>query len=169
MSARNVFYEELAKQGINVTNIEKIEIRKGKTFLVYLKNGIELKIKEPYLVKLAKIASSPEESLDSVYSREQLLKRLYGMQVIYKGLNKSFFEFAMDNAEKNEKELANEVEKLEKKFSLRDEEFREGLKIVNYKDIIERERFGISFDEYMKERENTTTQELLDELVERKF
>lgn len=169
MSARNAFYEELGKQGISVDSIAKIEIRKGKTLLVYLKDGVQLKIKEPYLVKLAKIASSPEESLDSVYSREQLLKRLYGMNVVYKGLTEPFVKFALENAGKNEKELAREVEKAEKEFCVEDEIFREGLKIVNYKDIIEKEGYGLSFDEYIKERMKATTQELLEELAERRL
>jgi len=88
MSITNLFEEEVEKElkkvGLNLTDVKSYE-RVGKEKLVlHLKTGIDYKINNPYLTRLAE-AKTNEEILVYSLSRDALLARLYALENIFKG------------------------------------------------------------------------------------
>jgi hypothetical protein len=88
MSITNLFEEELERElkrmGLTLSDVKSYE-RKGEGKLVlYLKTGQEIRIDNPYLVRLAE-AKTHEEILASSLSRGALLARLFALENIFKG------------------------------------------------------------------------------------
>jgi transcriptional regulator with XRE-family HTH domain len=172
MSTRDAFYEELERYGVDRSTIKKVEIKvereRGPTLLVYTheKPKKPIEISEAYILRLAKLATL-ETPLDEVLPRDQLLKRLYGIKTIFEGMTVPFSNFLHETKKLSTKEVAEELEKLEKKYSITDQSktYQEGLKIRILKKLTE--EFGIPFrhfEEVIKE-EYPTTENLLNTLA----
>lgn len=164
MSTRDAFYEELERYGIDRSRVKKVEIKvereKGPILLVYLHDKPEepITIGEAYILRLAKLVAL-ETSLDEVLSRDELLKRLYGIKTIFEGMTVPFSNFLHETKDLSTKEIAEEVEKLEKKYLVAQKPkiYQEYLKIRIIKNLTE--RFGIpftDFEEVLKEGYPTT-------------
>ncbi|MDI6806476.1 MAG: hypothetical protein QMD14_01515 [Candidatus Aenigmarchaeota archaeon] len=167
MATRKAFYEELERYGIDISDISRIKIEKGSSVLIYV-NEKRVRIKEPYIVKLAKLATL-NIPLDSELTREQLLKRLYGIITVFKGESMRFSEFKRQKAKLSTEEIGKRLEELEKKYSVAEQTkiYRGGLEIRIYKKLVE--NFGLSFRDFEEEiiKESCpTTENLLNVLAE---
>jgi hypothetical protein len=168
MSVRDAVYEELERYGISPSRISRLVIKEGSRLLVYLKDERKpVKIEDPYLVRLAKL-STLNLPLDFELSREQLLKRLYGIKTVFGGMRIPFSKFVAQNEKVSSRELAEELENLEKKYSVSEQcrIYREGLEVAILKRLTE--MFGGSFKAYeeMLKEAHPTTENLLNALTE---
>lgn len=167
MATRNAFYEELQRYGIDASTVSKVEIKKGSSLVVYVDNK-EIKINDPYLVKLAKLATLNAQ-LDLELPRKQLLKRLYGVMTVFRGIIMPFSEFVYRNTGLSSKELAERLENLEREHSVTEEPemYRDGLKFRICRKLTD--EFGISFKDFEEIVKNSTTENLLSALTELYF
>jgi hypothetical protein len=165
MSTRNAFYEELERYGFDTLAISKVEIEKGSTLLVYIHNK-PVPIDDPSLVKLAKLATL-NVPLDSELSREQLLKRLYGIATVFEGMTTPFSKFVIRNTHLPTKKIAEKLEDLEKRYLAGElsKIYQEGLKIRICKKLTY--KHGISFKDFeeIMEESYPTTENLLNVLA----
>jgi hypothetical protein len=88
MSIVNLFEEELERElkrmGLTLSDVESYERKRKGKLVLYLKTGQEIRIDNPYLVRLAE-AKTNEEILASSLSRDALMARLYALENIFKG------------------------------------------------------------------------------------
>ncbi|MFH8109088.1 MAG: hypothetical protein QXO95_00905 [Candidatus Aenigmatarchaeota archaeon] len=166
MSIRSTFYEELVRYGIDPLEVVKIEFkksRKGTKVVVHTTNK-PINISDPYFVTLAK-ATALQVQLEKLFSRDYLLKRLYGIITVFEGKEMPFSEFLLLNAKVSTEEIAKRLEELERKYSVDKhlKDYKEGLKIRIYKKLAL--TCGISFRDFEKDNEDSTTENLIDVLA----
>jgi hypothetical protein len=118
MSIANLFEEELEKElkkvGLSLSDVESYE-REGKEKLVlHLKTGIDCRINNPYLARLAK-AKTNEEILVYYLSRDALLVRLYALENIFKG-RKEWNEFKEKYSSFSPSDLLRRIREIEKEY-----------------------------------------------------
>lgn len=167
MSVRKALFEELEKMGIDPSIIQRVEIRGGSTLLAYIMDNQTLKIKDPYLIRLAKLTSlyeTSDPSLDSNLSREEILGRLYGIGVVYKGTDIPFTEFCKKLVGKSNWELGQELDGLEEAHKI-DDKHTEFLKIKLYGSLLKQGGFGMSFADFSQSTEKFSTEDVLDLLT----
>jgi len=118
MSIVNIFEEklesELGKIGLGIDDVEKYETI-GNNLVLYLKNGYQVKINNPYLAKLAK-AKTNEEIITECISKKSLLARLYMLENIFIGKRK-WEDFLKKYASYTPRELFQRIRELEEKNS----------------------------------------------------
>lgn len=170
MSARSAFYEELERYGIDASTVSKVEFKKTKKGLAVVvhANNKPVTISESYFVKLAKLAAL-NAPLESVWPREHLLKRLYGIITVFEGKEMPFSEFAIRNASLSEREIAERLEELERKYSVdqQAQTYKDALKIRICRKLTY--EHGISFRDFEEDNRNSTIDNLVDALAKLYF
>lgn len=166
MSTRGTFYEEIRRYGIDPSEVVKVEFKKSKEgikVVVHTTNK-PITIADSYFVTLAK-AAALQAPLETLFSREYLLKRLYGITTVFEGKEMPFSEFALFNARLSTKEIAEKLEELERKYSVDEhlKEYKDMLKIRVYKKLAL--THGLSFKDFEKDNEEATTENLVDALA----
>ncbi|MEM5853437.1 MAG: hypothetical protein QXG39_02950 [Candidatus Aenigmatarchaeota archaeon] len=162
MSVREAFYEVLEKKyGIDKGDVAEYKVRR-KNVEVLLKNGKTLIFEDPSVVKMAKLSKLDLEGMH----KEDLVKQLYGIKVVFEGVNVPYNEFRESYKDKNLEEVVREVIGKEDKyfFSREDKEtYREMVKLLVQRKMIESGR-GLPIHIYA-ELDNMTLPELLDYLA----
>jgi len=87
MSVFDLFEEEVRKRleevGLDIGDVESYETR-GNSLILHLKTGQDVKINDPYLVKLSEIKTN-KEKIVYLLSEEALRARLYALENIFEG------------------------------------------------------------------------------------
>jgi len=87
MSIANIFEEELERElgetGLSIDDIENYETR-DRDLVLYLKNECQVRIKNPYLTRLAEIRINGEITAYGI-PKKKLLARLYMLGSIFGG------------------------------------------------------------------------------------
>jgi len=118
MSIVNFFEEELEKEireiGLSIEDVENYET-KGKNLVLHLRNGYQLRMKDPYLAKLIETKVN-EEAIPYTIPRESLLTRLYMLENIF--VSKiNWSEFLEKYASYTSRELFQRIRELEENNS----------------------------------------------------
>lgn len=152
--------EGLKKLGIDLPSNSQIEIIKGSKLRIPLYNGV-LTVSDPDLVRLAKLASS-DAPMEEYLSEREMLGRLYGLNVVYKGLYIPFSKFVKKMRGIDSKKLAAQIEELENKNPV-NINYRECLKSKICSELIKRERQTVPpFSDFMEELDHRPTDNLID-------
>jgi hypothetical protein len=162
MSVFNVFEEELLaylkKNGFDVSKDTRIryEVVGKNSLKVYLLEGLEVIIKDPWLINLAK-AGSQEVYLSLALSRKELLGRLYALKVL-SGEELEFSKFEKEYAPFSNQKLLEEIRKYEEKFKEENEKLKEYLETLVAGAMLRKAKgIPVGLDEILKRK---TTHEL---------
>jgi len=117
MSIVNLFEEELEKRlkkiGLSMRDVKEYETESDESVVIYLTSGTTIRIHEPYLARLAK-AKTNEEILVTTLSKDNLLKRLYALESIFKGAE-DWREFLSKYSSLQPREILEKIKEIEER------------------------------------------------------